>query len=393
MAAQALDGIRVVDLTRLVAGNMATLQLADFGADVIKLEQPGRGDPLRHWRNGGKDLWWREYGRNKRSLALNLKTAAGRDILLRLARSADVLAENFVPGGLAALGLGDDALPACNPRLVILSITAWGHTGPYRSRPGFGTLVEAMSGLAAMTGFPDRPPTLPPIPVADMVAGLYGAFAVLAALRHRDRTGEGQVIDLSLLEPIFSILGPVAVAYRLNGHVAQRNGNRSPNNAPRNTYRTRDGQWIAISASTPVMVERFLGLLGLGALLTDERFATNEARLRHGDALDAQVADAIARFDLAPLMERVAAEGVGVAPVYDVAQLLADPHVVARGLVEDVADPELGPVPMHAPLPRLSRTAGRIRAPGPPLGAHTAEILRELGLADAEDALRDAGAI
>lgn len=379
-----LEGIRVLDLSRLVAGNMATLQLADFGADVIKVEQPGKGDPLRAWRNGGMDLWWREYSRNKRSMTLNLARPDGRALLDRLLASSDVLVENFIPGSLAKWGLSHDDILKDHPRLVILSISAWGQDGPYRHRPGFGTLVEAMSGLAAMTGFPDKPPTLPPIPIADMISGLYGALSVLMALRHRDRAGQGQVIDLSLLEPIFSVLGPVAAVQRLTGKVAGRNGNRSSNSAPRNTYRTKDGKWIALSASTPAMAEKLFHLIGLGGLLKEEKFQTNEARVRHGDETDAIVAEALSRFELIHLLKMFDDAGVAGAPVYDVAELLEDAHAIARGVVEQVIDSTIGSYPMHAPLPRMSVTPGRIRNVGPALGEHTSEVLASVGFKENE---------
>jgi len=373
-----LRGIRVLDLSRLVAGNMMTMQLGDLGADVIKIEQPGRGDPLRSWRHGGLDLWWREYGRNKRSIALDLAEEGQRETLLALIDRADLLCENFIPGGLAKWGLSHAELLARNPRLVIVSISGWGQTGPYASRPGFGTLVEAMSGLASMTGFPDRPPTMPPIPIADMIAGLYAAFAAMAALRHRDRTGRGQVVDISLLEPIFSVLGPVAAAYALTGQVPQRRGNRSPNNAPRNTYMTRDGKWVVISVSTPMMAEKFLRVFGLGDLLGDPRFATHEARVENGDTIDGIVAEKLAGFTLAELMTIFETEGLAGAPVCDIAQFLADIHVRDRGVVEAVEDPEIGTYPMHAVVPRFSATPGRIRSVGPRLDQHAAEILAEL---------------
>ncbi len=377
----ALSGVKVLDLSRLVAGNMATLQLADFGADVIKVEQPGIGDPLRQWRKDNIDLWWREYGRNKRSLALDIKTPRGQELLLSLIRQSDILVENFVPGKLEELGLPHSRFLEENPRVVILSISAWGQDGPYSNRPGFGTLVEAMSGFASMLGFADRPPTLPPIPIGDMIAGIYGAFASLAALRYRDMTGEGQVIDLSLLEALYSILGPVAGEYKKTGRYPTRNGNRSPNSSPRNTYLTADKKWIALSASTPRMAEKLFRLIGLGDLLDDDRFATNEARVRNGDETDRIVALALAKFTLAELMQRFVAAGVAGAPVYDIPDVLADPHVAARGVLTQFSDPELGPWPMHTPLPRMSLTPGKIRRQGPKLGEHSSVILQEnLGL-------------
>ncbi|MGI6247733.1 MAG: CaiB/BaiF CoA transferase family protein [Pseudochelatococcus sp.] len=377
----ALSGVKVLDLSRLVAGNMATLQLADFGADVIKVEQPKVGDPLRQWRKSNLDLWWREYGRNKKSLALNIKTKRGQELLLSLVRQADILVENFVPGKLDELGLPHSRFLDENSRLVILSISAWGQDGPYRNRPGFGTLVEATSGFASMLGFADRPPTLPPIPIADMITGIYGAFAVLTALRHRDATGEGQVIDLSLLEAIYSVLGPVAAEYERTGRYPKRNGNRSPNSSPRNTYLTADEKWIALSASTPKMAEKLFRLIGLDELLRDERFATNEARVRNGDETDRIVADALRKFTLDELMRLFDEAGVAGAPVNEVLDFVKDPHVEARGILTEFDDPELGAYRMHTPLPRMSVTPGQIRAQGPRLGEHSAMILEEtLGL-------------
>jgi crotonobetainyl-CoA:carnitine CoA-transferase CaiB-like acyl-CoA transferase len=391
----ALSGIRVLDLSRLVAGNMATLQLADFGADVIKVEQPKVGDPLRQWRKNNLDLWWREYGRNKKSLALNIKTQRGQELLLSLVRQADILVENFVPGKLNELGLPHSRFLDENSGLVILSISAWGQDGPYRNRPGFGTLVEATSGFASMLGFADRPPTLPPIPIADMITGVYGAFAVLTALRHRDATGQGQIIDLSLLEAIYSVLGPVAAEYERTGRYPKRNGNRSPNSSPRNTYLTADEKWIALSASTPKMAEKLFRLIGLEDLLKDERFATNEARVRNGDETDQIVADALRKFTLDELMRRFDEAGVAGAPVNEVPDFVADPHVEARGILSEFDDPELGSYRMHAPLPRMSATPGRIRAQGPGLGEHSAAILAgSLGLTPQEiEALAEEGVI
>lgn len=390
MKMHALSGVRVLDLSRLVAGNMATLQLADFGADVIKVEQPGVGDPLRQWRKGEFDLWWREYGRNKRSLALNIKSKRGRALLLDLVKRADILVENFVPGKLADFDLSHQRLLDENPRLVILSITAWGQDGPYRHRPGFGTLVEAMSGFASMLGFPDRPPTLPPIPVADMITGIYGAFASLVALRHRDATGEGQVIDLALLEAVYSILGPIAAEYEKTGRYPKRNGNRSPNSAPRNSYKSADGKWLALSASTPRMAEKLFELIGLSHLLKDERFATNEARVRNGDETDRVVAEALEKFTLAELMERFDKSAVAGAPIYELPDFVSDLHVKARGILVDVEDPGIGTYKMHAPLPRMSVTPGRIHASGPRLGQHSAAVLSELlDLSEAEIAQLD----
>lgn len=373
---------------------MLTMLLADFGADVIKIEQPGSGDPLRAWKSEGLDLWWRVYGRNKRSVTLNLAHPKARDLLRRLLGDADLLVESFVPGTLEAWGLAPEVLLQDAPRLVVVRISGWGQDGPYRTRPGFGTFVEAMSGFAAMTGSPEGPPTLPPVPLADMSAALYGAAAALIALRHRDATGVGQVIDLPLLEPLVSLLGPLAAEYRMLGRVRRRLGNRSYNSAPRNTYRTADGKWVAVSASTPPMAARLFEAIGRTDLLADDRFSTNEARVRNVEALDREVAGEIGKYSLDDLLSRFQEHRASAAPVYDIAQLLDDPQVRARGMVVDVPGAD-GPTPMHAVVPRLSATPGRIRWAGPPLGAHNEEIYGgELGLSAGElEDLRARGVI
>ncbi len=262
-----LDGIRVIDLSRLVAGNMVSLQLADQGAEVIKIEDPKVGDPLRAWRVKGLSLHWKVYARNKKSLAINLRPQAGRDALLDLLATSQVLIENYRPGTLEQMGLGPDVLHARNPSLIIVRITGFGQDGPYRDRPGFGTLVEAMSGFASKNGFEDRPPVLPPLAMADMVAGLYGAYAVMVALRVVEQGGKGQIIDLPLLEPMISVLGPDAATYRVSGEKPRRTGSRSLTTSPRNVYGTSDGRFIAISASIQAMAERLfraIGRLGSG---------------------------------------------------------------------------------------------------------------------------------
>lgn len=371
--------VRVLDLSRLVAGNQLSLVLADFGADVVKLEQPGRGDPLRDWRVDDVDAWWRVYSRNKRSVTLDLKAAEGRDLLLRLVRDAHILVENFRPGTLESLDLEPDVLHEHNPRLVIARISGWGQTGTYASRPGFGTLVEAMSGFAAMNGFDDRAPVLPPLSLADMVAGLYGAVATTMALRHAEATGTGQVIDVALFESLFSILGPLAAEFELTGQVPDRRGSRSHTAAPRGVYPTKDGKWLAISASMQVMAERLLRALDLEELVTDPRFRTNSDRLRNVEELDTLVGDRIAARTLDENLELFVAHGITAGPVYTIADLLQDPHVRSRHMVVREPDDDHG-LPMHNVLPRLSRTPGSIRRPAPRLGEHVEEILDGLGL-------------
>jgi crotonobetainyl-CoA:carnitine CoA-transferase CaiB-like acyl-CoA transferase len=390
-----LADLKVVDCSRLIAGGVLATVLADLGADVTKVENPRGGDPLRTWSKSLGQLWWKVYARGKRSITLNLTAPEGQALLKRLVRTADVLIENYVPGTFEKWGLGWEALSKENPRLVMVRVSGWGQDGPYRDRPGFGTMVEAMSGFAATTGPLDMP-TLPSFPMADMVAALAGATTVLAAIRHRDRvSGRGQMIDMPLYEPLLSILGPNAVEYRAHGIIRERIGNRSHNASPRGTYKTRDGKWVALSASTPASADALFKALGLGHLLTDPRFATNDARIANGEAVDAALTDAIgtrSREDIMRLFETV---GLTAAPVYDIADILEDPHFKARGTFVEVPDPDLGAVTMSAPTPRLTETPGAIRWAGPALGAHNREVYAgELGLSAAEiERLRGAGVI
>jgi crotonobetainyl-CoA:carnitine CoA-transferase CaiB-like acyl-CoA transferase len=376
-----LAGVRVLDLSRLVAGNMLSLQLADFGAEVIKVEDPAKGDPLRDWKVEGVSAYWKVYARNKKSLALNLRAGEGRDLLARLAATAQVLIENFRPGTLEAMGLGPAVLQRDNPKLIVVRVSGWGQDGPYRDRPGFGTLVEGVSGFAAMNGYPDRPPVLPPLALADMIAGLYGTSAVLTALREVEvNGGRGQVIDLPLLDPIASILGPEAAIHKLTGKIKTRSGSRSLTASPRNVFETRDGRFIAISASIQAMTERLYRAVGRPDMTQDPRFRTNADRVRNAEEAEAPIRDFIRARTLAESLAVFEAAEVTAAPVYDIDQFVADPHVVARGIVVELPDPEMGSVPMHAVVPRLSETPGAIRAPAPALGEHTDEILAGLGL-------------
>jgi len=393
--ARALSDLRVVDCSRLIAGGVLATMLSDLGADVIKVENPKGGDPLRTWSKSLGELWWKVYARGKRSITLNLTKPEGQALLKRVVKTADVLIENYLPGTFEKWGLGWDALSNENPRLVMVRVSGWGQDGPYRDRPGFGTMVEAMSGFAATTG-PAESPTLPSFPMADMVAAQAGAVAVLAALRHRDRvSGRGQMIDVPLYEPLLAILGPNALEYRAHGIVRERIGNRSHNASPRGTYKTQDGKWVALSASTPASADAMFKALGIGHLLADPRFATNDARIANGEAVDQALAEAIGGRSREEIVRLFETEGLTAAPVYDIADIMEDPHFKARRTFIELPDPQLGTVTMSAPTPRLSETPGSIRWAGPALGAHNLEVFAgELGLSDQEiERLRADGVI
>ena len=390
-----LDGIRVLDLSRLVAGNMVSLQLADFGAEVIKVEEPGKGDPLRDWRVEGRSLFWKAYARNKLSLTLNLRQPRGKELLLDLIPGTQVLIENYRPGTLERMGLGPAVLNARNPRLIILRVSGWGQTGPYAQKPGFGTLVEGMSGFAAKTGFADREPVLPPTALADMVAGLYGAYATMVALREiESKAGKGQVIDLSLLEPMHSVVGADAAAFKAFGKLPRRQGSRSNVTSPRNVYRTRDNRWLSISGSMQSMAERLYAAVGVPDMTKDPRFASNSARLANNDEAERPIREFIADRDLAACLAAFESAEVTAAPVYDIDQFVADRHVAERHILVEVPDEELGTLTMHNVVPRLSATPGALRRPAPKLGEHTSEILARIGIAAADLAqLRSEGIV
>ena len=390
-----LDGIRVIDMSRLVAGNAVSSQLADFGAEVIKIEDPGKGDPLRAWQTNGVSVHWKLYARNKKSVALSLRPPRGRELLLDLISTAEVLIENFRPGTLEKMGLAPAELHRRNPRLVIVRVSGWGQDGPYRDRPGFGTLVESMSGYASRTGFADREPVLPPTALADMVAGLYGAFAVMVALRRVEvEGGAGQVIDLPLIDPLFSFIATEAPIYNLTKAIRPRTGSRSETTSPRNVFRTKDGRYIGISASIQAMSERLFRAIGREDMITDPRFANNTVRVKNAEETEAPIADFIGARTLEENMEVFEAAEVTASPVYDIDQFLADPHVAARGIAVDVPDAQVGQLTMHNIIPRLSDTPGRLRHPAPEIGEHTAEILGQLGISESElDALAREGIV
>ena len=375
-----LAGVRVLDLSRLVAGNTLTGVLADFGADVVKVE-PAAGDTLRAWKTRDVAVNWKLYARNKKSLALELRNAQARELLLKLVEKADVFVESFRPDTLEKMGLAPQVLLARNPRLVIVRISGWGQDGPYRRRPGFGTLVEGISGFASFNGFADREPVLPPMYMADSYAGLYGAIGVMIALREVEvNGGSGQVIDLPLLDPLFHVLGPQAASWRLTGKVKPRTGSRSTNSGPRNAYRTSDGRHVALSASTQKMAERTFAAIGRPDLIDDPRYRTNADRVKNAAELDAIIGDFIARKTQAENVAFFEQAEVTIGPIYDISQIVEDPHFIAREVIADYPDADMEWFPMHHVVPRLEGTPGSIRTPAPRLGQHNREVLAEAGV-------------
>ncbi|HSE02028.1 MAG TPA: CoA transferase [Burkholderiales bacterium] len=375
-----LDGVRVLDLSRLVAGNTLTQVLGDFGAEVIKVEPPA-GDTLRAWQTNGVATNWKLYARNKKSLCLELRKPEARKLLLDLVPTAAIFVESFRPGTLEEMGLAPPALFERNPMLVIVRISGWGQDGPYRRRPGFGTLVEGMSGFASFNGFADREPVLPPIYLADTVAGLYGAAGAMIALREVETNGgRGQVIDLPLLDPLFAVLGPQAANYRLTGKVKPRTGSRSTNAAPRNAYRCRDGRYVGLSASTQKMAERVFRSIGRADLVDNPRYRTNADRVKHAEELDAIIGAFVAERTQAENVAFFERAEVTIGPIYDISQIVEDPHVRERELIADYPDPDMGAFPMHHVVPRLHGTPGAIRTPAPRLGEHNRRLLAEIGV-------------
>ena len=372
----------MVEAATLFAAPLAGMFLGDFGADVVKLEHPSRPDAARGHGpvKDGEGLWFKTLGRNKRLVTLDLSKPEGRDIFLRLAGTADVVLENFRPGTLERWGAGPAELAAVNPGLVLARVTGFGQSGPYARRPGFGTLAEAMSGFAALNGEPGGPPLLPPLALADGVAGLATAFAVMVALRARDATGRGQVVDTSLIEPLMTLLGAQVTAYDLLGTLEPRTGNRSSNNAPRNVYATSDGHWVAVSSSATSVAERVLRLVGRPDLTEQEWFATGAGRAAHVDEIDAAVAGWIAARPRDEVLAAFEAAEAAVSPVYDARDILADPHLEAIHAIASVDDERLGMVKMPNVISRLSETPGEIRSTGGRQGADTDAVLSELGI-------------
>lgn len=391
-----LDGLKVIDSATLFAGPMAASLLGDYGAEVIKLEHP-RGDPARNHgpKKDGVGLWWKVLSRNKKSLGLSLSKPEGQALMKALVRDTDIWVENFRPGTLERWGLGYDVLSEINPGLILVRMTGFGQFGPKSHRPGFGTLAEAMSGFAALTGPVDGPPTLPPFGLGDGVAGITAAFAALTAIEARRKTGQGQVVDIALIEPLMSLLGPHAIAWDQLGYKQARTGNRSAKNAPRNTYLTADGKWVAVSTSSDTIAVRVMEMIGRPDIAAADWYQSASGRVKEVELLDGLVADWIGARDLETVMAAFDAANAAAAPVYDIEDIVNDPQLKALETITRVPDQDFGDVAMQNLTFRLSGTPGGIEFTGRALGSDTDDILRAVaGCTDEElRKLREKGVV
>ena len=375
-----LSGLRVLDLSIIVAGGTASSLLADFGAEVVKIERPGTGDPLRNWGPfaNGVSLWWKVHSRNKKSITLNLGVPEGQNLLKELAAKTDILIEGFRPGAMERWGLGPDDLQAVNPKLVMLRYSGFGQSGPYKDRPGFGTIAECMSGFVGMTGFQDTPPVLPPIPLADEIAGVFGAMAGMMALYHRDASinssAKGQVVDVSLFEPLFRLCIPHITMFDMLGINRERVGNDFPDAAPRSLYKTADNQWLGLSATSQSTFEGLAKAMGLEELLERAEFKDNAARLENRESLNDELNSWLGQRNLKETMDQLIPAGGVVGPVYDAAQIMEDPHFHSRQDIIDIDDPELGQTKMLGVVPKFSETPGAVEHAGPKVGEHNRHI-------------------
>jgi crotonobetainyl-CoA:carnitine CoA-transferase CaiB-like acyl-CoA transferase len=392
-----LSGIRVLELGQLIAAPFATKLLAEFGAEVIKVEAPEGGDPLRTWRkmHGDTSLWWYLQSRNKKSIAVNLKTPEGLDIVKRLATSADVVVENFRPGGLEKLGLGWDVLSSLNPKLTMVRISGYGQTGPYRDRPGFGAIGEAMGGLRYTTGSPDSPPARVGVSIGDTLASLHGVIgALMSILNVKVNGGVGQVVDVSLVESVFNVMESLVPEYDLLGEIRTRTGGALPGITPSNTYPTQDGGYVVIAGNSDPIFRRLMTAIGRPDLAEDPRMRSNEGRSQHAAMLDGVIGDWSKARRVADALAALDAADVPAGRIYSVADIVADPHYQARDMILEAELPGGTQVKMPGIVPKLSGTPGAVRWPGPALGAHTDAVLADLGLdATAIQTLRDAGAV
>lgn len=377
-----LVGLKVLDIGTMIAGPMAATLLADFGAEVIKIEHPVYGDAMREWTpmKEKKSLWWKVIARNKRLITLNLSAPKGRDILLDLVRDYDVVVENFRPGTLEKWGLGFEDLHRVNPRVILVRVSGFGQSGPYSKRPGYGTVAEAMTGIPHFTGFPETPPTLPPVPLGDSIAATFAAMGTMFAVYHRDVAGggEGQVIDVSLYEPFFRLAESMVIGFDQLGIVKERLGNRLAEDSPRNAYGTKDGEWVAISASNDRTFQRLARAIGRPDLVEDARFRDNRSRIENANELDRIMLEWFEQRTLDEALEQLENCDVVAGPIYDIARIFEDPHYLAREDIVAVPDEDFGEVRMQAAIPKFSHTPGEVRYAGLGKGAHNDDVYGDL---------------
>lgn len=378
-----LQGVRVIEIGTLIAAPFAARLLGEFGAEVIKIESMGQGDPLRKWRklHEGTSLWWYLQSRNKKSLSLNLKSPEGIDIVKRLAESADVLIENLRPGALEKLGLGWDVLHALNPKLTLVRISGYGQSGPYRDRPGFGAIGEAMGGIRYTTGTPGSPPARVGVSLGDSLASMHAVMgALMSLLRVKTGQGDGQVVDVSLAESVFNVMESLVPEYDMLGHVRERSGGALPGIAPSNTYPTADGAYVVIAGNSDPIFKRLMQTIGRADLAEDPEFAHNDGRAAQSDMLDGAISAWSSALPIDNVLKALEAAEVPAGRIYNVADIVADPHYQARGMILDADLPGGAIVKMPGIVPKLSETPGSVNWQGPALGQHTDSVLGELGM-------------
>lgn len=393
----ALSGIRVIEIGTLIAAPFAARLMAEFGAEVIKIEAPGQGDPLRKWRklHNGTSLWWYLQSRNKKSLALNLKSAEGIDIVKQLAESADLLIENLRPGALEKLGLGWDVLHALNPKLTLVRISGYGQSGPYRDRPGFGAIGEAMGGIRYTTGSPDSPPARVGVSLGDSLASMHAVMgALMSLLRVKTGQGDGQVVDVSLAESVFNVMESLVPEYAMLGHVRERSGGALPGIAPSNTYPTADGAYVVIAGNSDPIFKRLMAAIGRIDLAENPAFAHNDGRAAESDLLDRAISEWSSKLPIERVLDALEKAEVPAGRIYSVADIVADPHYQARGMILDAQLPDGAAIKMPGIVPKLSDTPGHVNWQGPTLGQHTQAVLGDLGMSSgAIQRLKDEGIV
>ena len=376
-----LAGIRVLELGSLIAGPFCGKTLADFGAEVIKVEPPGEGDPLRRWRRlrNGVSLWWHVQSRNKRSVTCDLRKPGGQEIVRRLAARCDIALENFRPGALEKWHLGWDELSRANPKLVLVRISGYGQTGPYRERPGFAAIAEAVAGLRYVTGFPDRPPVRPNLSIGDTIASLHGVIGALLALHEVRKTGKGQVVDVALHEAVFNCMESLLPEYDAQGYVRERSGSALPGIAPSNLYPCKDGTWVLIAGNADSLYRRLMSAIGREDLRDDPALARNDGRAAQMERIDDAIAAWTRERSLAAVLETMERAQVPAGRIYSAADIAADPHFAARGMIQEIVAGDGEPLKVPGIVPKLTATPGAIRSPAPKLGEHTEQVLQELG--------------